>query len=199
MPVIRSHDITLHGGNDEYSIILRPLCDEHLPLLCTWNADPEVLYWAEGGEDVARSYGEETVRNIYGSVSQHALCFLIEVDGTPIGECWLQKMNLPDVISMYPGLDVRRIDMAIGEKAYWGKGIGTAFVHMLVDLAFTTENVDVLHCLCEDYNIRSQRVWLKNGFKLVRADELVQPQKGKVQYHYALTREEYTQKGAMQR
>ena len=48
MSIIKTHDITLYGGNDEYNIVLRPLCDEHLPYLYKWNADPEVLYWTEG-------------------------------------------------------------------------------------------------------------------------------------------------------
>ena len=33
MGIIKSHDITLYGGNDAYQIILRPLSDEHLPYL----------------------------------------------------------------------------------------------------------------------------------------------------------------------
>lgn len=50
MGIIKSHDITLRGGDTE--IVLRPLRDEHLPLLYKWNADPEVLYWTEGGKDI---------------------------------------------------------------------------------------------------------------------------------------------------
>jgi hypothetical protein len=42
MSIIKSHDITLYGGNDEYRIVLMPLADEHLPYLYKWNADPEV-------------------------------------------------------------------------------------------------------------------------------------------------------------
>jgi aminoglycoside 6'-N-acetyltransferase len=170
---------------------LKPLCDEHLPLLYKWNSDPEVLYWTEGGDDIERSYDKETVHAIYGGVSKHAFCFLIELDGQPIGECWLQKMNITDVIEMYPNLNVHRIDMAIGEKGYWGKGIGTKLVRMLVEFAFRREKVNVLHCFAEDYNMRSQRVWLKNGFKLVRTDDLEQHQKGRKQYRFALSREEY--------
>ena len=137
MNIIKTHDITLYGGNNT-DIILRPLSDDHLPYLYKWCADPEVLYWTEGGTaDTNLSYGPETVHQIYGGVSQNALCFLIEVDGVPIGEYWLQRMNLPDVKAMYPeALDVRRIDMCIGEKAYWNCGIGTQFIGMLVDFAF---------------------------------------------------------------
>ena len=196
MAVIRTHSVTLKGEGGGHAIILRPLTDEHLPLLYKWCADPEVLYWTEGGEDDPKlSYPPETVDMIYGGVSQNALCFLVEADGAPVGECWLQRMNLPAVQAMYPaGTDVRRIDMSIGEKTWWGRGIGTAFVGMLVKLAFEEERADVLHCLCEDYNIRSCRVWEKNGFRLVQTDALPAGQKGKYQYHFRLTRTEYEAK-----
>lgn len=193
MSIIKTHEKTLYGGNDEYNIVLRPLCDDHLPLLYKWNADPEVLYWTEGGTaDEHLSYDPETVHDIYGRTSQSAFCFLIEVNSTPIGECWLQKMNIPEVKAMYSEtLDVRRIDMAIGEKYYWNKGIGTLFIGMLVDFAFCDEKIDVLHCFCEDYNARSRRMWEKHGFEQVLAEPLPQPQKGKLQYHYRLTRAKF--------
>lgn len=191
MSIIRTHDVTLYGG-DGRRLILRPLSDEHLPLLYRWNADPEVLYWTEGGADIDRAYDPDTVRSIYGGVSQHALCFLMEIDAQPIGECWLQDMNLPEIAARSPGLDVRRIDMAIGEKAYWGRGFGTAFVGMLVEYAFCGEYVDLLHCFCEDYNPRSRRVWEKLGFTLAYSEPLPQPQKGKLQHHWTLTRGQFS-------
>lgn len=193
MSIIISHNITLYGGNDEYNIILRPLTDRHLPHLYKWNSDPEVLYWTEGRTDESDfSYDEETVRGIYGHVSKAALCFIIEANGVPIGDCWLQKMNIPYVKAMYePETDVRRIDMEIGEKEYWNHGIGTLFIGMMIDFAFNGEHVDVLHCFCEDYNIRSRRMWEKHGFTLVLSENLPQPQKGMYQCHYSLTRQEY--------
>ncbi len=193
MSIIHTHEIILRGSLNGHEVVLRPLTDADLPYLYKWCADPEVLYWTEGGEDDPNlSYPKETVDMIYGSVSENALCFLIEADGAPIGEGWLQKMNLPYIREMYPaGTDVRRIDMSIGEKEWWGKGVGTTFVKLLTALAFEQEKVDVLHCLCEDYNARSCRVWEKNGFELILREPLEQPQKGKFQHHYRLTREEY--------
>jgi len=35
--------------------------------------------------------------HIYRPVSANAFCFIIEVAGQPVGECWLQKMNIPDI------------------------------------------------------------------------------------------------------
>jgi len=192
MSIIKTHNITLYGSTGDYDIAMRPLSDEHLPFLYKWSADPEVLYWTEGGEDIERCYDANTVHAIYGGVSQSALCFLIEVNGEAVGECWLQKMNLANVIAMYPdSTDVRRIDMAIGEKKMWGKGIGTAVIRMLVDYAFTGEHVEILHCFNEDYNPRARCVWEKLGFSLVLSEDLPQPQKGKLQHHFRLTRNEF--------
>lgn len=65
---------------------------------------------------------------------------------------------------------------------------------MLVRFAFEEQGVDVLHCFCEDYNIRSKRVWEKNGFRLVLTEDIPQPHKGKQQYHWRLTRDEFFQR-----
>ena len=195
MPVIQSHPITLYGGG-QHRLVLRPLTDEHLPYLYRWCADPQVLYWTEGGTaETNLSYDQKMVQQIYGTVSKNALCFLVEAQGEPIGECWLQKMNLPQVQSRYPcGTDVRRIDMAIGEKHWWNKGVGTRMIALLADFAFCRERVDVLHCICEDYNKRSCRVWEKNGFTLSYTQPLLpQPQKGRMECHYTLTRQAYLQ------
>ena len=48
MSIIKTHDVTLYGRN-KTSIVLRPLCDDHLPYLYKWCADPDMLYWTEGG------------------------------------------------------------------------------------------------------------------------------------------------------
>jgi len=102
-------------------------------------------------------------------------------------------MNLPEVIALYSdSTDVRRIDFAIGEKDYWNKGIGTCFVGMLIDFAFNREEVDVLHCFSEDYNMRSCRIWEKHGFAKFLEEPLTpQPQKGLWQYHWQLTRKDF--------
>ena len=197
MSVIRSHDVTLYGGTDEFDVVLRPLCDAHLPLLYKWNADPEVLYWADGGDKQAHS--EETVRGIYGKTSQSPqnFLFLVEANGVPVGECWLEKMNLRLILDMYPpAADVRRIDMMLGEKTYWNRGIGTAMIGMLVDFAFNREHTEVLCSPVYDYNLRSRRAFEKNGFTLaLRVQPSTEaPTKAGEDMYYRLTREEYAER-----
>ena len=75
MCIIKEHNITLAGGNEQYRILLKPLRDAYLPYLYKWNSDPEVLYWVEG--DDVDAYPPETVHQIYGGISQKNHCFII--------------------------------------------------------------------------------------------------------------------------
>ena len=168
-----------------------PLCDDHLPLLYQWNRDPEVLYWCEADDITLRS--EEETQGLFSWMSKNAnaICFLIEHNGTPVGECWLQPNNLPDLAAAHPqGADLRRIDMSIGEKAYWERGIGTQVLALLVDFAFNNQQADALYGYCEDYNLRSQAVLKKNGFALVKRQPSESP-KAQEELCFCLTREEH--------
>lgn len=191
MSIIREHDITLYGNKD---IVLRPLTDLHLPLLYKWCSDLEVLYWSEG-DDVIEPYDEATVNLIYGSVSQNAFCFIIETAGTPVGECWLQKMNIKEISDRYPAdVDVRRIDYCIGEKENWGKGIGTVFLRMLLNFAFEVQNVDVLYIMPSDYNVRSVRLVERAGFELEMKIPLPNSQKAEFELLYKMSLKDYQKK-----
>ena len=179
MSIIKAHDIILHGYAGEYDITLRPLCDEHLPLLYKWNSDPEVICWSEGPD--AKPNTMDDVHHIYKQVSESGYAFLIEADGIAIGECLLCTLNNDSVTKKYPqGTDIRRIDTLIGEKSYWGRGIGTEIIRILVEFAFR-ESVDELYVFCGDYNMRSIKTFLKNGFAQVGYED------GEI--HLALTRD----------
>ncbi len=192
MSIIRTHDFTLYGGNDT-DIVLRPLTDEHLKYLYKWYADAEVVYWADSGNAVA--FSEKDIDGIYGNVSPNAICFLIEADGKPIGDCWLQKMNIPEVLAKYPGLDLRRIEVTIGEKSLWGEGIGSCVLSMLIDFAFNGENADMLYCFVADYNVRSAKMLLRRGFQpcgrgAAEEDSL----RAKWEHHYMLEKQAFIER-----
>ena len=191
MSIIKSHDITLYGKTKAYSIVLCPLCDEHLPILYKWNADPDILYWTDGEEyDADNVDPVRRVHGIYGNVSKNAYCFLIKVDGIPIGDCWLQEMNFPEVTAYYPNCDVRRIDMAIGEKDWWNKGVGTAVIGMLTDFAFINEKADIMFNFVGNYNERSKRVCEKNGYKSTTSIIFEDAEENKG-YHCVLIKDEH--------
>ena len=184
--VIRSHSVILTEQFPEYTITLRPAIDADIPLLVSLNQDPRALALSDSeGEP----YTEDTVRNIWGYVSTLAECFIVEVDGKPVGDTWLQRMNMAEILKRFPvGTDVRRIDVSIGLPEYWGRGIGTRFVGMLVKHAFETEHADVIHWWCSRSNTRSSRVCQKNGFSF---EWEKRQEDGSFEDHYSLTKEAY--------
>lgn len=180
------HNITLN----EKKVTLRPMTEDDWQLLHKWNSDPEVLYYTEW--DDITCYTLEQVQHIYQMVSQHAYCFIIEFDNKPIGECWLQRMNLERILKKYIGLDCRRIDLMIGEKEYWRQGIGTEVVILLTQFAFDQEKADVVFGGdIADYNPASLRLFQKLGYEI--GNMIPQPQDDKAQqvYDVVLTRERY--------
>jgi len=176
---LREHQIVLRGAR----VVLRPLTEDDWGLLLKWNSDPEVLYFAEG-DDVS-SYTLAQIQSIYRGVSQTAFCFVIEVKGVPVGEGWLQQMNLERVLQNYPQADCRRIDLMIGEKEFWGQGLGTEVIQLLSAFAFDEQGADlVFGCDVADYNIASRKAFQKAGYTI--AAQIEQPVGRKARYCYDL-------------
>ena len=155
---LRTHEVTLRGPR----LLLRPLTEHDWAPLLAWNNDPEVLAWFEGDEIESRTLDE--VQRIYRAISVNAHCFLMELDDRPVGECWLQQMNLQRLVARHPGEDVRRIDIAIGLPALWGQGLGREAVGLLLDFGFHRERVDVIYACVDAGNVRSRRMFASLGF-----------------------------------
>ena len=159
-PTLRRHDVTLRGPR----LLLRPLTENDWAPLLAWNNDPEVLAWAEEDEIESRSLDE--VQRIWRAISVNAHCFLMELDSEPVGECWLQRMNLERLVARHPGEVVRRIDIAIGVPSLWGQGLGREAVGLLLDFGFHRERVDVIYACVDTGNVRSRRMFASLGFEV---------------------------------
>ncbi|HHV78308.1 MAG TPA: GNAT family N-acetyltransferase [Firmicutes bacterium] len=162
--LLRQHNVVLEGVTPLGAIVrLRPITEGDWPYLEKWNSDPEVLYFSEGND--IKSWSPEEVRSIYRTVSQHAFRFIIEYQGKPVGECWLQEMNLEEINAKYPRQDVRRTQIMIDEKNYWGMGIGSTAIRLLTEFAFISQGVDLIYIPgIADYNTRSMTAFQKTGF-----------------------------------
>jgi aminoglycoside 6'-N-acetyltransferase len=187
----KTHDIVLEGiGPGNTQIRLRPMMELDWDLLFKWNNDPEVLYYAE--EDDISAYTLEGIKHLYRSVCEKATCFIIECDSKPIGECWLQEMNIDRVLEAFPELDILRIDLTIGEKSYWNKGIGTTVIQMLTEFGFQHEGADLIYEPgIADYNLRSIKAFQKAGFEIVSTTKQDPGRKAKILYDLVLTRDRF--------
>ena len=158
--------MTLRSG----PVRLRPLTEGDWDLVVGWWNDPEIAYFADAEPS---RYTVRQVQEIVRGISRCAYCFVIEFEGRPVGECWLQEMNLKRILRRNPRLDCRRIDLAI-EKGFWGLGIGTAAIRLLVEFGFESECVDAIFAMdVADCNRRSRRAFEKAGFELY--DTVQQP------------------------
>ncbi len=133
-------------------------------LLLAWNLDPEVTYFSEGAD--VGSYALDEVKRIYTTVSQTATCFIMEHAGEPIGECWLQEENLPRVLEKYPALDCRRIDLTIGRKRLWNRGLGTEAIATLTRWGFDCEGADRIYGHVLGHNSHSRHAFERIGYLL---------------------------------
>ena len=155
---LREHSFNLKGKH----VFLRPMMEYDWDTIVKWETDPEILYWSDGNPGYPRT--PDNVKYIFRTVSQHAYCFIIEYKNKPVGDCWLQEMNLKPVLEQFPGKDCRRIDLVIGEKRLWGKGLGTDVIQTLTAFAFMVEEADVVFGVPFDYNARSRKAFEKAGY-----------------------------------
>ena len=189
MSLIQSHNITITETRDHVFIKLIPMTDKHLPLLYEWNTRAEILYWCEGDDVITNT--SEDVNEIYGFVSQSAYMFMICVDGVLIGECWIQDMNLATLKEKHAGKNIKRIDMTIFEKDFLEKGIGSIVNQMLLRFGFFQWNADMIYAITEDYNVRAQKCLKKSGFVFDCQLEHPATFKGKSEYCYYISKEDF--------
>ena len=190
---IRKHDVHLELKHLDYSIRLRPMTENDWPELFRWNADPDVVYYSEGSVDDL--HAPEEIKEIYRVTSQNAHCFIIECNSLAIGECWLQGMNIRQISDAQPGKDCRRIDIMIGDKSYWNRGIGTAVIRCLVSFGFGQQNADMIFGLVSDHNKRSIGAFQKAGFSLIGKRKVPEGSKGKFELQMCISKTEYMKVG----
>ena len=82
--------------------------------------------------------------------------FAIEADGQLIGQCSL--FNFDDTAHTC------ELGIAIGDKAYWGKGYGREAVGLLLEYAFRYRNLRRVFLRTDGQNIRGQRAYKACGF-----------------------------------
>ena len=184
---LRVHDIHLADGD----LRLRPMTEADWDLLKRWNTDRDVLYFAEGDDVPCRALAE--TQAIYRGVSQRAFNFVAMLGDTAVGECWLQEMNLDRILSRHPaGARLHRIDLMVGEKRLWGRGLGTRMIRLLTGFGFDTVGADAIYaCDIADYNPASRRAFEKNGYVVEQVISQRPGRKAREAVDMVLRRERY--------
>ena len=157
LPELRIHEFELEDGD----LRLRPFTEADWALAASWQADPRVLWFSEGGFVEDRPLAE--TQGIYRGVSQAAEVFVIERDGVAVGDGWVQEMNLPRITSRFTPLRTARIDLQLAHDV-WGQGLGTRAIRLMTAHAFDQGYDLVFGVDIGDFNERSRRAFLRCGY-----------------------------------
>ncbi|HUT73361.1 MAG TPA: GNAT family N-acetyltransferase [Armatimonadota bacterium] len=188
-----THDV--HLADDH--VRLRPFTDADFDTVERWFGDPEVTYYSEGKENP--KYSRAEIEGIYRGVAQQgSLLFVIETaDETVIGEMWLQPANMAR-LKKQPSDRAYRVDICIGEKAYWGQRYGRRAVRLLLRHAFDVLGADrVAAASVFEFNDRSLRMFEACGMRIVRrvADLVERGGRKFAEIDLEITREEWLARG----
>ncbi len=122
-----------------------------------WYSAPDVLYYSEGKG--TKPFDIEQVIRLYTYLNQIGELYMIEIktsDGyRSIGDITLAEDTLPVVI---------------GAKEYRSKGIGKEAIGMIIERARQLGWDKLKVKMIYDYNEKSKRLFLKQGFTLIKEE-----------------------------
>ena len=151
------------------NIRVRTLIDDDFPLMLKWLTDERVLEFY-GGRD--KKYTMESLKEHYTKKwSDEVFRVIIEYNNIPIGYGQIYKMY-DELYSdyHYPKTDesVYGMDQFIGETEYWGKGIGTKYIKIILEFLKKERNADAVILDPHKNNPRAIRCYEKAGFKIIK-------------------------------
>lgn len=129
---------------------------ENVPLLVEWLNDHEVMRLLDPHAKQTNEKQEALHLREFESSDEWCM-WQIEVDSQCIGAAWLHDIQYPEATA-FTGI-------MIGDKNYWGHGIGTVVEEAVINYAFSELKLEYLYAIIFAPNIASRQVFEKLGFK----------------------------------
>lgn len=118
-----------------------------------WHQDLELVWLIDGDQE---RYSQALLDRMYDYLSKNGECYFIEIfeddQFIPIGDVTLFADDFA---------------IAIGDKRYWKKGIGTKVLQRMIDRARELGFVEILVEEIYDWNTGSRKLFEKCGFEAV--------------------------------
>ncbi|MBI2338591.1 GNAT family N-acetyltransferase [Candidatus Daviesbacteria bacterium] len=142
-------------------VILRPMREENFEIMFKWLNDIEVMrYWY--GRDKPRSLDwirKHFTPSIKGQTN--STYWIIESDSEPVG----YVCNTAEKNDNGEFLGKVEVDILIGDKSRWEKGIGSDALKAMIDYAFNIQKAERVFLTPRVTNNRAIHVYEKVGFK----------------------------------
>ncbi|WP_105150040.1 GNAT family N-acetyltransferase [Streptococcus suis] len=118
-----------------------------------WHQDLELVWLIDGDQE---RYSLDLLDRMYDYLSKNGECYFIEIfednQFIPIGD-----------VTLF----VDDFAIAIGDKRYWKKGIGTKVLHRMIERARDVGLEEILVEEIYDWNTGSRKLFEKCGFEAV--------------------------------
>lgn len=165
--IFKSQKIALREMNDSL---------EDYKLITKWLSDPEILKYY-GGRDKPSSL-DQTISK-YGpriKKENYIQPCIMEYHHKAIGYLQFYETNneayeVGTLIEMEKCEVAYALDLFIGERQYWGMGIGTQLIEKMVDYLFKVKKADGIFIDPQTWNERAIQCYKKSGFKPIKVIE----------------------------
>ena len=127
--------------------------DGYLDFALIWHQDLELVWLIDGDQEC---YSLDLLNRMYDYLSKNGECYFIEIfeddQFIPIGDLTLFADDFA---------------IAIGDRRYWKKGIGTKVLHRMIERAREVGLEEILVEEIYDWNLGSRKLFEKCGFEVV--------------------------------
>ncbi len=127
--------------------------DGYLDFALIWHQDLELVWLIDGDQEC---YSLDLLNRMYDYLSKNGECYFIEIfeddQFIPIGDLTLFADDFA---------------IAIGDRRYWKKGIGTKVLHRMIERAREVGLEEILVEEIYDWNLGSRKLFEKCGFEAV--------------------------------
>lgn len=146
--------------NKDFVIQLKPLSDEHVTPFYTWLNDNEVIRYSLSVFQTVSSNSEidHWFKSLLNDKKNYTIgIFLHDTDELIgyTGICNISRINKSGEFFIF-----------IGEKKWWGKGIGTMTTQKIIDYGFNSMYLNRINLTVSEPNISGVQAYLKAGFQL---------------------------------
>ena len=127
--------------------------DGYLDFALIWHQDLELVWLIDGDQEC---YSLDLLNRMYDYLSKNGECYFIEIfeddQFIPIGDLTLFADDFA---------------IAIGDRRYWKKGIGTKVLHRMIERAREVGLEEILVEEIYNWNLGSRKLFEKCGFEAV--------------------------------
>ena len=138
---------------------IRPLIIEDAKTSYKWRNNPEVWKYTGSKPDriITEDIETEWIKNVLKRNNE--MRFAIIVDGKYIGNTQLTNIENQEV----------NFHIFIGEKDYWGKGIGSQVLKLMIEVA-KNKNFKKIKLNVNSKNIAAYKMYIKYGFNIISSN-----------------------------